>query len=1560
MWQWILALLTVQGGLASGQQINSDAAPAFPTAICPLARFDLEANRYMVTPVTQRIRSVLELREKIPGQNPCTGPVVGPPDKENTFSFEASHFIPEKNAWEGVLTTEAEKLINTHLGRSKRRQIVQNMREAADAVHDEANEAEREAEEAAQDVVDEANGNSKRPEYEVCVVKTGVCVATLERPPRRSLFDRLGMFALRARAPIINSHISWMWVVVFSLVVAIIVKTASVHFFLAFLFKDVEDSDWTPREEDTAATEYASSVVPTSYDCVLEAVTSLGRMAVASVTLLVVCCGFLFKREANAVSSIILVYYPIVMMIAHLVVVLGSCFKALLYNSLLRDKLHIVFKGKNPRQLLTSPIWLVVFGATAIFLYTALMTLIADARSGGCLAQGEKTGDQCGPLQIAGYVALGFWSLLAPVAYCVWLIYTDFFFHDRFQPLYKFYTSDDAEKGKASTDVSLEAPTEAVKGAQSKAQKFCGDLKCVAYADFVDAAHLLKQEVGIYKVNAKAISKKLENMESHEKTEKDDGWESIGPEGKKTPRWVAGSLSLWSWRLRLHHSENKALELRLLLVVVSVAIAWTVLAAFGAAVYQQLCIPTLEEVTISTGQLSPAFDPTVFNYNIFVDTNVKSAGLQVISDKEFTSSTAFVLVGVNEEQQSDPWIKKSTNVHVPFCVRNAMLDKNASQAEELRDSLRAPVPIELHVKGAGTTLVYRITVVKLETRIESLTYKYNTSTSVDEVVVHKKIDWSEVVSSDSAGDEKDAFADENEGAAVYVPYDTKSVLIDMQRNLAIFGPTGGSIISGSEIADFEAVRKLELCPANRKGCEQKGEGSSQVELDDSVTALPVELRPNGTDPLRFFVSIIRISNRLINLDMEGAMGTRASSGAGWAGMSFLPAFRPLIDHYETFFEVPQARQQQHGGESDEFHTLFLRVMPQGNARSNWLEADLRANTPGDEDLELFCRPAAEDGADEPLDPTVEAETKDLSCGATDDEVAEAKNGNPTKDLIIRDTNGRQAFAGHFYVRYKYRLSNPKPFTLLLKVMFHEHIKGMGEIAPIGHRTYEVRFLPQAPMRLEFFAPLPSLEPPKALQEPDFGSAALMDMKAHSKRNLFLRSKQPEETKNFDLPVFLTPPFSSEVLVYDAMVPQGSSGSLLIRMTGSHSLWVGSGEQPLEGLGRGAALRQEVGIQRGPNCGSDAIFDSAAPSPAAPAGVALCPVSLRIFERRDGFPRSYGVRLREAPADTVLLVGFLDRQETGIINALPMPGFRPDVRATNSTFLDLDWHWAGQPSAPSPATFSAADTDAAAAADTDSSGKQPSEELSDEVNAEQAAQNLNDVIQPQVQPQGIVPREEPTAAPVFRKMDEAPLLPFFLQTASASHEPDEAPLFPNFEALIVAAAGPAPAPAKAVAPTDSPPPPPSNPTAWETGEPVPASTLAVLAGSPRANVRVQWNHADLPMRNREGAWSLLQMSGKLLVEGCWCDRKQLGNTCKERLRKGAPEAFKQYYRPSACLLSVSVNGKLRHEIQVGLAGGASPALQERALEEAADAASLVNVQVARVGPQSAAPELLVQP
>jgi len=1462
--------------------------------------------------------------------------------------------------------------------------------------------------------------------FEVCVVPTGVCVATMERPPLRSFFDRLGMFTLRDRAPRINSYMSWMCAVFVIFLVVVLIQFMFVHFLLAQLFQG-RDGGVAVADEDAEGNSFAEIVVPTSYDVIMQVVVSLGRMALAASTLIVVCCCFIFKREVNRWDGRIMSGYPLLIMFLHMLVVMGSTFKVLLYNSMLRDKLHIVFKDHgNIRMNIFSALWITVLASTAVFLYIGVRTLILDAKTGSCIAETATDSDGCSTLQIGLYVGVGVWGLLFPVAYCIWLIYADFSFQNTFMPLYKVFSLDEEQEE------------------HGKAAPFLGDLTSVTYHDFNSAAHKLFLEAGVHGVTAKGVIAQLKKMT--DKDERPSGsWADMGD---GTPRWVAESASLWSWRLRMRHSKNKALELRLLLLVVTAAFAWTVLAAFGASVYRQLCIPSLEELTPSIGQLSPEFDPYIFNYNIFVDTHIKSAGLEVIAEKKFTATTAFHITSLSKEPQTEPWIKKSRNVHVPFLVRNALLDRNASQAEELRASRRAPVPIELRVRGAGTTLVYRITVVKLETRVASLSYSYNTSSSVDEVFVKKKVDWEQIVPAEEVAAENSAFADaETEGAAVYVPEDTQSVLIDMQRELAIFGPTGGMVVSGFELAQFEAARKLNLCPPSGASqmCQKDslGGSASRVSLDNSVTALPVELEPDGTDPLRFFVSIIRISNRLINLELEGAMGARASSGGEWATMPFLPAFRPLVDRYETFFEVPEARQRTFlegaaGNEKEEWHTLFLRVKPQGNARSTWLEAELRANRAGDEDLELFCRPAGDD--DEPLDPTVEAQTKDLSCGATENEADNAEDGKPTKDLVIRA--GEQSFRDHFYVRYKYRLSAPKPFTLILKVMFHDQAKIEGvENATntvIGHRTYEVKFLPQAPMRLDFFAPLPQIGASEPAEDPVVNGLL---QTTHSKRSLHGRK---EVKKNFGLPIFLSPPFRSDILVYDAMVPEtmlaSDAGRILIRMMGSHSLWVGSGDQPLEGMGRGSALRQEISVRHGPNCGDDfddlaATFAGApAPAAAAPTSDSLCPVSLRIFERRDGFPRSYGVRLRKAPANTILLVGILSHNQEGRFAAEALPGFRPEQVMINSTFQELEYHWqqtaAAAPAAAQPAAPASASTEPLAAKDAkpkdakpkkskalrgDKASKEadasPKDEADDQDNKlvpdtkpeaalgpkasqqaadKQAKKDMSSVFQPAPVPKAI-PRKETRPTPAPRKMDTEALLPFlFAQTASESGaerfpdilnaksgegEDDDSPLF-KFGAVAMAeaplfanffAGGAAPASAAAAAkvvvpkapaaaaPTAKPASRP-DPTAWGTGEPVPTSSLAVLAGSPRVEVSVRWNGLELPSAERDGSWWKVQMSGKMLIETCWCDRKQLGNNCKEKLFKRAPRAVKQYYRPNQCVLLIVGGGKPLHEIKVGLAGASSPAFQERALEEAADAAEAADApgprQMTARGPAAA--------
>jgi hypothetical protein len=904
LWPWMLLVIAAQWGLATGVENSSYPEPAL--AKCPMARFDMEANRYVVFPVSRRIRSTLEVRKKIPGaQKTCTGPILrGEKNGDDIFSFEAAHFVPDKNAWEGVLEQKVEKYIH---GAIKRGFIRGDDSVVEDKFKEDAEKVERDVKKQLQIPVAEEDL------FEVCIVDEGICVGTLEKPPLPAFGHRAGIFALRSRASDINFNVTWMIAVAVIFIVLAILECWFVKVLLGRLYTNEDEvSDTVTGDEDTvkrtmSAMNFVELAVGTTRDIIMKVIISLGRMAAAASTLILVCASFLFKREVDRWLSLVIISYPIFLMLMHSAVVVGAGGKTLLYNSLLRDRLHIVFTEQGLIHLHKSPMWLSTMLMTFIFLWVGFRTLLEDARTGACVAEAGDT--ECSPAQIGVYVGLGFWGLLFPVGYCVYLIYQDVFFEANFLPLYEFYNNK-------PDDLEL---------AEDEAKEYFSKLEVTSYADFIQACHEIKIKDGMFAVNADNVKKKLQVMKTaerpHEKRSSlmthSDSWQLYEDKEstvKELPKWFISECSLWSWRLRMRHSKNKALELRLLLVVVTAAYAWIAIAAMGANVYRQYCIPTLEELTPSIGQLSPRFDPYVFNYNIFVDPHIKSAGLEVITEKEFTASTSFYMPGVDEDDAHvEAWIKKANNVHVPYLVRSTLADKNISQADKLRASRRAPVPIELLVEGGGTVLKYRITIVKLETRIASLTYKYNTSSSVDEVTVNKKVNLATVPGAEESDSENAAFGDtENEGAAVYVPEDTEEVSIKMHKELEIFGPAGGTLLKGDEQADFQAGRDIKLCPPDGSGaswCNHHKTSGSRISLDNDVTALPVELVPSGNGsssaPARFMVNIIRVTNRLINLDMEGAMGREATSGGNWASMASMPAFRPLIDHYETFFEVPE-------------------------------------------------------------------------------------------------------------------------------------------------------------------------------------------------------------------------------------------------------------------------------------------------------------------------------------------------------------------------------------------------------------------------------------------------------------------------------------------------------------------------------------------------------------------------------------------------------------------------------------------------------------------------------
>lgn len=568
--------------------------------------------------------------------------------------------------------------------------------------------------------------------------------------------------------------------------------------------------------------------------------------------------------------------------------------------------------------------------------------------------------------------------------------------------------------------------------------------------------------------------------------------------------------------------------------------------------------------------------------------------------------------------------------------------------------------LELSVRGAGSTFVYRFTLIKTRTTIASMKYRYNTSTEADEVVISKNVDWDQLM----AGE-----AGVKSGVKLYVPEDAASVAIEMRRAVNIYGPAGDTVVTGGELDNFSAANKVTFCP--KTGHCSKQEGAHRIKNLEGATSIPVLLNPDGHDPDRFLVTVVRVSDRLIELDLDEMEEKRGI--AGWSKLEEFPSFDPLKTEYQAFFNVPEGDSLG----SDKWATTFFRVTPQGDSYMNWVEVELEAQDPGMK-LDTFCQHAG--GGSELLDPTSEMLDEELLCEPSSAEMAKLASGNGTEELMMRVNNNMVTYRGHFYVRAKYRLSDPKPFTVRMRVM--RHVRGALEPLSEPH-VYEVRAFPQITESFQIFTDVPG---PKSFRPPP-AEALLQLFESGGGLSAGLQSSAPAPAParaagELTVPIFLSPPFHARTLNYTAVLPLSLAGALDVRLTDSRSFWAASSgdKKPseLESAGLDTVVHQLVDLRRRGH------GQCVAPGPGE-----LCPLNVRVYQRSPGYPRTYTVSFAEAKSDQVMFVGM--RVGTGLS---PLPGFRPDVRRMSTSLGELPFKWVYPAPAPAPAASAPASAEPA--------------------------------------------------------------------------------------------------------------------------------------------------------------------------------------------------------------------------------------------------------------------------
>eukprot|EP00929_Paragymnodinium_shiwhaense_P067750 TRINITY_DN34066_c0_g1_i1.p1 TRINITY_DN34066_c0_g1~~TRINITY_DN34066_c0_g1_i1.p1 ORF type:complete len:1579 (-),score=405.82 TRINITY_DN34066_c0_g1_i1:152-4888(-) len=1516
---------------------QASAQDAVRVAGCPLAGFDADVNRFVVEPVNVRVRTPLELRVSQPGTEPCTGRLL---ERELPLTLEAAHYDSARGIWRGVLAVPPEM------------------------------------------------DGSRETSLDVCVAGLDAgedaCIARLGDHPAPSALEKASVWVPRKHRSLVQGLI---WVIVGLLLawiglvaVAVIVSP----WLVAKLFP--EDTEGTAG---TAAppTSGPRANIPSVLDVIVQFGSELGSMAAGSLALLLVCFCFIFQRELTVQDEFVFFAYPICLVFIHIIVLIGSCSKTLLYHAALVKDVHIVFSKQAAPWARVA--YIVMLLCTIAYLWCGISTIWHEHQ---LEAQQRCQVEECSRLASAISVAVRFWVLLFPSVYCMFLIYRADTFDTRLVGLYKIFQETEGEQA----EVDAEAPKEL-------ASRFLGGLTPVDRDDFLRAGVELCKTTDLSGIDARTVAQASVDQPEEPTPHMWRDWKEIGGQH----RWRVEALSAWAWRLRLTPSQHRVRDIALLLAlcistVFLVLIFVTCLGLFRITLY-----PTLESIQCPLGDIHPPFSPHVFDYNLFVDQKVQGATFEITSNKDYVASTSLVLPLADEaalaaeedEEWSQSngtdylpgelrrWAEALKSVHVPFSMRSPD-DKEGGTAvgdEDLRSGQKASVPIEIVVRGAGRTVVYRITVIKTETRLAALDYRYNTSSDVDEVFVHKAIDWDREVPDDVASRKPGEAVPDADGHSlnVYVPEETESLVIDFKREMSIYGPASNTVLSGADLDEFDAARRLMLCPPHRHGNCQSAGSDEEVQLQEHMTALPVLLRPQSGDPLRLLVNVVRVSNRLIDLNVGEVAGAGiGSDGDGgppaWLDMGILPVFRPLKTSYQTFFSVPRgaasltmSKGEEQEEASKEVHTVFFKVRPQGDARVNWLEADLIPEAGSRwSDLQAFCRPATAEGDDDaPLDPTVQAGLSELSCGAPSGEADAAEGGKPTPDLVIRTADG--VFRDHFYVRYRFKVGDARPFSLRMRVMHHgdgprEREDGSAadqqanDASAVG-QEYEMKFLPQEMERFELFSTLAAASPAaNATESPRSPKAALI-----------------QAQEDFNLPLFLSPPYRADVFEYQATIPRGAAnaggaaGSLTVSLTDGRSLWVGTGgDARLQTPGMGEALQSRVPLRlRSDGCETEGDDEEAvaaeAEAPASEAGPApapapapapypaaapaeqekFCPVKLHVYRR--GYHRRYVVHVREAHDGDLLYLGLYTGPNKEMHNTSSpamgkhkprvLPGFQPGQTDVSSTLADMTIRWRKARKNATAVAKAAAPGHFLARAVRRAERRRWRRMLFEGGAASFASLGVDAPTEP---------TDEDAAEANAQVNDSSPSN----ETTSAEEEAEEA----------------------AEADAD----------AWPEEEEIPVARLAAMVasgGHPSAASRplqAFWN--DVPVRTEQfagpgsgGEWWHVKLDGRTLMEACWCNQAHVGSTCRQRLSKKAPMAVERFLRPNLCHLTLKVSNATSHSIHVGHAhapaeSGVSPeaaaAADPASLEAAFDSTASQEERAAADGAPSpaAAAEVAVSP
>lgn len=603
---FFLALLPAAAGqalvpLQSGQP---DSAAITVAGQCPVATFDMQVNRYVIEPVRVASRSVLELREIRPMSLPCNGPLV-----LSDLAFQGVHYDPVADRWRAYLPVP--------------------------------------------DVLDSGEGAAADgATLELCHSISKVCVGLLGPPPPASPLEGVGVWTPRSRTDHITALIRCIGAAFLVYTVGLfVVEMFGVPWLVRKCFNEAELAKEGEEDESDMVG------IPSVLDAVIKVGAEIGCMSVATLALLLFSLSFASRRELTGLDVFITIAYPVTMVILHLIAVLGTAAKIMLYNALLKDAIHLEFA----RRGLINPMNITVLLASLVFLGNGIRKITEGS------ACDMSHVEDCTPTYLARMYGLKIWAATFPACYCMFLIVKlQTTVEIEQMPLYWLFM------GKAV-------------GEQSKVPDFLATLEPVSEELFLEEGERISRAKGFESVAPRAVADAVKALGPEVRAAKLEArrqhlfanWMTVGDSG---PCWYVQLKTLWSWRLRLIHSKSIHMDLRLLAFCLLTALFFMTVSVLGALTWWSTLSPKVSSVTTTLGEMNPPFDPNIFSYNVFIDSHITSGTLNVQPDFRYVSRSWLSLISPSAAVVVESWDGSDRLVDVP--MRVSVEDGENSEEEE--------------------------------------------------------------------------------------------------------------------------------------------------------------------------------------------------------------------------------------------------------------------------------------------------------------------------------------------------------------------------------------------------------------------------------------------------------------------------------------------------------------------------------------------------------------------------------------------------------------------------------------------------------------------------------------------------------------------------------------------------------------------------------------------------------------------------------------------------------------------------------------------------------------